>query len=189
MSEGPVSKYSRRVRIGTHGRITKEITILDNPTRQAIVYLLATRGPMTLKDISEELGLAPSTVFEHLRRLREAGFIAEASEHPKRFKVEVFYRLTLPFILASEIKALEEKLSDCLAYLKNSITKTISDVEGRLRELNLLKYVNDMPVDIRSGALKSIALALVAHATHMFLYEVIGGSLVYALVNDLEEPG
>lgn len=183
----PVDKYSRRVSIGVYGHMSRDMTVLENPTRQAIVYLLATRGPLTLKDISSELKLAPSTVYEHLRRLKETGFITEASEHPKRFKVEVFYRLTLPFILTSEMKTLEEKLAPLLEQLKDSITKTVVNVEENLKHLGLLKYVNNIPENQRDQALKHLALVLVARATHMFLYELVGGSFVYALINDLEE--
>ncbi|MEM4528755.1 MAG: metalloregulator ArsR/SmtB family transcription factor, partial [Desulfurococcaceae archaeon] len=69
-----------RVIIAGFGAVMEKFSILANPTRKAIIYLLATEGPLTLKEISEKLGLSPSTVSDHLRRLKSIGIITEAKE-------------------------------------------------------------------------------------------------------------
>jgi ArsR family transcriptional regulator len=48
---------------------------LGAPPRVRIVRMLVRRGPRVAGDIAKELPLAPSTVSEHLRVLREAGLI------------------------------------------------------------------------------------------------------------------
>jgi ArsR family transcriptional regulator, arsenate/arsenite/antimonite-responsive transcriptional repressor len=48
---------------------------LGHPARVRIVRLLRQRASCVTGDLAPELGLAPSTVSEHLRILREAGLI------------------------------------------------------------------------------------------------------------------
>ncbi|MEM1611754.1 MAG: winged helix-turn-helix domain-containing protein [Desulfurococcaceae archaeon] len=187
MSGDPVGEYSKRVFIGTHGLFTRELATLENPTRKAIVYLLAMRGPLTLKELSEELNLAPSTVHEHLRRLKEIGFIEEASEHPKKFKVEIYYRLTLPYILFSELSSLRERLSTQIDVLKKHVADLIDEIGGILAERSELKCLETVPEHLRKKVLRNLSLALVVQASVIILRELAGESFVYALINDLED--
>jgi ArsR family transcriptional regulator len=53
---------------------------LGAPPRVRIVRMLVRRGPLVAGEIAKELPLAPSTVSEHLRVLREAGLIHGARE-------------------------------------------------------------------------------------------------------------
>lgn len=181
-----VGEYSKRVFIGTHGLFTKGLATLENPTRKAIVYLLAMRGPLTLKELSEELNLAPSTIHEHLRRLKEIGFIEEASEHPKKFKVEIYYRLTLPYILFSELSSLKERLFTQIETFKKHIVDLISEIGNVLAGKPGLKCLEAMPEHLKKKALHSLSLALVVQASVIILSELAGESFVYALINDLE---
>jgi ArsR family transcriptional regulator, arsenate/arsenite/antimonite-responsive transcriptional repressor len=48
---------------------------LGHPARVRIVRLLSRRASCVTSELAPELGLAPSTVSEHLRILREAGLI------------------------------------------------------------------------------------------------------------------
>jgi DNA-binding transcriptional ArsR family regulator len=48
---------------------------LGHPARVRIVRLLGLRGTCVTGELAPELGLAPSTVSEHLRILREAGLV------------------------------------------------------------------------------------------------------------------
>ena len=48
---------------------------LGHPARVRIVRLLGERASCVTGELAPELGLAPSTVSEHLRILREAGLI------------------------------------------------------------------------------------------------------------------
>ena len=56
---------------------------LAHPARVRIVCLLLSRPGCFGGDIVAELGLAQSTVSEHLRILREAGIVAGEAAHPR----------------------------------------------------------------------------------------------------------
>lgn len=64
---------------------------LGNPARSAIVcYLQMQKGPCTCGAIVSHLPLAQSTVSQHLKVLREAGWVRRTVEPPR-----VRYRLDL----------------------------------------------------------------------------------------------
>ncbi len=56
---------------------------LGHPTRFEILELLRKRCPRTVGDIVAELPLAPSTVSNHLRILKEAGVIRTFRSEPR----------------------------------------------------------------------------------------------------------
>src|SRR5229473_2950207 len=56
---------------------------LGHPARVRIVRILAERGGCICGEIVEELPLAQSTVSQHLRVLKEAGFIEGAIDGPR----------------------------------------------------------------------------------------------------------
>ena len=56
---------------------------LGHPTRFGILELLRTRCPRTVGDIAAELPIAPSTVSNHLRILKEAGVIRTFRSEPR----------------------------------------------------------------------------------------------------------
>ena len=64
-------------------RLSRVAKALGNPTRVAIIRSLATGGPRITQDIVREIGLAQSTVSEHLRILREAELVATSTDGPR----------------------------------------------------------------------------------------------------------
>ena len=56
---------------------------LAHPARMQIVRLLLSRSSCIGSDITQELGLAQSTVSEHLRILKAAGVVVSEIEHPR----------------------------------------------------------------------------------------------------------
>ncbi|MCC6006285.1 MAG: winged helix-turn-helix transcriptional regulator [Rhodobacteraceae bacterium] len=56
---------------------------LGHPARIRIVAYLRDHGPAIAGDIVEAVGLAQSTVSEHLRLLREAGIVTARSDPPR----------------------------------------------------------------------------------------------------------
>jgi len=186
MSMDPVEYYGKRVHIGTYGAVSKEVALLENLTRRAIIYFLATRGPLTLKELSESLKLAPSTIHDHIRKLKEAGFIEEASDFPKRFKVEVHYRLRIPFMLTSELNLVEKTLMPQFNYIRNSLDKASREIEETLRNTKL-KCLEYLPENSKDRFLHTLSLALIVQASFKAILELVGKSLVYAMVNDLGE--
>ena len=57
---------------------------IGHPARVRILSLLVEKGVCISGDLAEDLPLAPSTVSEHLRILREAGLIRGAVDGPRR---------------------------------------------------------------------------------------------------------
>jgi ArsR family transcriptional regulator, arsenate/arsenite/antimonite-responsive transcriptional repressor len=57
---------------------------LGHPARVKIMRILATNGTCISGDLASEVGLAPSTVSEHLRILKEGGLIQGAIDGPRR---------------------------------------------------------------------------------------------------------
>lgn len=64
-------------------RIAAVAKALGHPARVAIVQLLLEKQSCIGCDIVEEVGLAQSTVSEHLRILKDAGVITGAIERPR----------------------------------------------------------------------------------------------------------
>jgi ArsR family transcriptional regulator len=56
---------------------------LGHPTRFDIPELLRTRCPRTVGDIAAELPIAPSTVSNHLRILKDAGVVRTFRSEPR----------------------------------------------------------------------------------------------------------
>jgi DNA-binding transcriptional ArsR family regulator len=180
--EDPVEYSGGKVFVGTLGPVTEVTGILESQARRAIVYLLATHGPLTLKELSEILKLAPSTIHDHLKRLKEAGIISEAEEHPKKFKVEVYYRLNIPFLLASELNRLKEKIGNLI----NDFSKYIEDVKeiiaGSIKnaDLRCLRYKDP-------SMYERVVLVLLVELYLLIFKRYISGPIAYVLINDLEE--
>lgn len=69
---------------------------LGHPTRVAIARLLRSRGSATCTQLVSELGIAQSTVSEHLRVLRDAGLVSAldtGARSPYRIDVHRVRRL------------------------------------------------------------------------------------------------
>ena len=180
--EYPVEYYGRRVFVGSHGPVTETTSVLESQARRAIVYLLAVYGPLTLKELSQMLRLAPSTIYDHLKRLKEAGVIKEAEEHPKRFKVEVYYRLNIPFLLASELNRLKENMGELVKNFSEFIENAREIIAHSVKsaDLRCLRYKDP-------SMYERVVLVLLAQLSILIFRKYISESLTYVLVNDLEE--
>lgn len=64
-------------------RIAETARALSHPARIRIVRLLLARERCIGGDIVDEIGLAQSTVSEHLRILKEAGIVVGEIERPR----------------------------------------------------------------------------------------------------------
>jgi DNA-binding transcriptional ArsR family regulator len=178
----PVEYYGKRVFVGTLGPITEVTGILESRARRAIIYLLATQGPLTLKELSEILKLAPSTIYDHLKRLKEAGVITEAGEHPKKFKVEVYYKLNIPFLLFSELNILRERMRSFIDEFSKYIENTRETIASSIKNVDLrcLSYKDP-------SMYERVVLVLLAQLYLLILNKYISEPIAYVLINDLEE--
>jgi ArsR family transcriptional regulator len=58
---------------------------LAHPARVRLLLILIEKGECISGDLAEEFSLSQSTVSEHLRILKEAGFVRGAIDGPRRF--------------------------------------------------------------------------------------------------------
>jgi ArsR family transcriptional regulator len=65
------------------GRIAAVAKALAHPARIRIIAVLLSRSGCIGGDIVDEVGLAQSTVSEHLRILKASGLVVGAIEHPR----------------------------------------------------------------------------------------------------------
>jgi ArsR family transcriptional regulator len=87
-------------------RIAEVARALGHPARIRIVKLLLEREACIGGDIVEEIGLAQSTVSEHLRILKEAGVVVGEIERPR-----VCYSLSSERL--AELSALISEVRSC----------------------------------------------------------------------------
>ena len=67
--------------------------------RKAVINRIHQNGPMTVKQLSESLGLSTSAVHKHVQILLDVGLIKEVPADDKRtYKVEKYYDLDIPVV-------------------------------------------------------------------------------------------
>ncbi|MAB00725.1 MAG: transcriptional regulator [Stappia sp.] len=79
---------------------------LGHPARLGILRLLLREGPLSAGEIVAEIGLAQSTVSEHLRLLKEAGVVIARHERPR--VIHALYPAGLDPIAAFLLDILED---------------------------------------------------------------------------------
>ena len=72
--------------------------LLDSETRHAMITKLFYKGPMTAKQMADEVGLSPTTVLRHIEILVDGDMLKEVKipEDEKAFKRERYYNVTFP---------------------------------------------------------------------------------------------
>jgi L-amino acid N-acyltransferase YncA/DNA-binding transcriptional ArsR family regulator len=76
---------SRLEQTAAEARAVRMLRALANPARFHIVQVLAERKDCTGSQLGQELGLAQSTLSEHLSALREAGVVQASGDGPYRY--------------------------------------------------------------------------------------------------------
>jgi L-amino acid N-acyltransferase YncA/DNA-binding transcriptional ArsR family regulator len=76
---------ARREITAPQARAVRMLRALANPARLHIVQVLTERKDCTGAQLSQELGLAQSTLSEHLSALREAGLVQASGDGPHRY--------------------------------------------------------------------------------------------------------
>jgi len=56
-------------------RLVRSDPVLSNPTRLAIMLMLAMRRKIYFSELQKALGLTPGNLGSHLKRLEEAGYV------------------------------------------------------------------------------------------------------------------
>ena len=138
---------------------------MDKIDRQ-LVSLLQKNGKLTMKELSAELGLSITPVYERLRRLERNGVITgyHASVNPKKagFSFEVFSSVTLESHKAEYLREFEEEiiqfsevmecyhLAGSFDFLLKVLVKDMDEyaefVNRKLAKLNNIRLVQSMMV-------------------------------------------
>src|SRR5664280_270752 len=78
-------KRLEKAQTPAEARALRLLRALGSPVRLRIVGIVAERKDCTASQLAEELGLAQSSLFEHLSALREAGLVEASGEGPNRY--------------------------------------------------------------------------------------------------------
>ena len=100
----------------------KAMSVLTHPTVEKILELLLANGHVTLKEVSESLGIAASTALWHLRRLEDAGVVfreANGDACGRRHVYRLHNRREVERLLRTRRPSLLDRLSNSWIELWN----------------------------------------------------------------------
>jgi|YelNatPaOPRAMG01_1025707.scaffolds.fasta_scaffold01351_6 DNA-binding transcriptional ArsR family regulator len=119
-------------------------TVLSDETRLAITVLLCLKGPLTAKQMADELGLSPSTVLDHINKLKEAMVIKEVEVPEKKYKREKYYDVDIVPYFIDEREEIRKKISKYADILKQTtlavFEKCLSEVSELLKDSLMAKH-------------------------------------------------
>ncbi|MCS7364893.1 MAG: winged helix-turn-helix domain-containing protein [archaeon GB-1867-035] len=113
-------------------------TVLSDETRLAITVLLCLKGPLTAKQIADELELSPSTILDHIKKLKNAKVIREVENIKKKYKRERYYDVDILPYFIDENDEISRRIGKYADILKNT---ALAVFEKCLDELS--KYIKD----------------------------------------------
>jgi DNA-binding transcriptional ArsR family regulator len=116
--------------LASHAILAERLKALGHPARLEILRVLGERGTCICGEIVEVLPLAQSTVSQHLKVLKEAGFVRGEIDGPKSC-----YCLdqTVMVQFRSELDGLFACLSSCCPGAEEKIDDTASRRDPRAR--------------------------------------------------------
>ncbi len=101
----------------------KQVRALRTPLRQEIVQALTRLGACTVRELADELGHEPATLYYHVHALEEAGIAAEIDKRKGGGRPEGVYELMAEKILVDRSETSEPFLS-ALADLQRATLRT-----------------------------------------------------------------
>lgn len=110
--------------------------LIDPETRLAIITKLFHKGPMTVKQLADDIGLSSPTILRHVELLVEGELLKEVqvSEEKKAFKRERYYDITFPIWSVIDQKKMQpfyEKIGEKIAItIKEHIAELRDAFEG-----------------------------------------------------------
>jgi DNA-binding transcriptional ArsR family regulator len=119
-------------------------TVLSDETRLAITVLLCLKGPLTAKHIADELELSPSTILDHVNKLKEAMIIKEVEVPEKKYKREKYYDIDIVPYFTDEREEILSKVSKYADILKQTtlvvFEKCLNEVSELLKDSLMAKH-------------------------------------------------
>lgn len=114
-------------RKSSHETKTARAELLLHPLRLRIVQTLLNRPPLSPKAILDRLpGVAPATLYRHLRLLTEAGITVVAAERAVRGVVEKSYTLGQVALLPTPDEVLQAGPREQFQYFANFVSTLMS---------------------------------------------------------------
>jgi DNA-binding MarR family transcriptional regulator len=113
--------------------------IMDSETRYAIIAKLFKKGPLTVKQMADEIGLASTTILRHAEILVSGEMIKEVEvpEEKKNFKREKFYDVTFPIWSLKDQKIMSpiyDKIGEETAEI---VKKYLEDLRAKFEKTEL----------------------------------------------------
>ncbi len=108
----------------------KQIRALSGPVQHQMVATLERVGPSTAKELAGHIGLAPESLYYHLRRLKDAGLLVQTDRRPTSRRPEAVYALPgSELVLDSEARS--PRFLEALAGLQRSLMNTATRIYER----------------------------------------------------------
>ena len=118
--------------------------VLSDETRLAITVLLCLKGPLTAKQIAKELELSPSTVLDHITKLKEALVIKEVEVPEKKHKREKYYDVDIVPYFIDERDEIRKRICAYADILKHTtlavFEKCLSEASEVLKDSLMAKH-------------------------------------------------
>ena len=114
---------------------------ISEQTRVAILNKLHRKGAMTVKQLSDEMGFATSTIHRHVQKLLDLELVKEAnlSEKEKKYKTEKYYIIAFPVFTKADFDTLQsvwEKIGEDMA---ESIKKHENELKESFKKTSFMK--------------------------------------------------
>lgn len=112
----------------------KQLEIYMNPQRQRLLKILELNGaPMTPKQLSTRLGISPSSVTHHLKKLEQLGLVKV--DHTERIHgIEASFYRFVPAVVKLQGNAPDDLQTEKMLIAEYSINDTWSDFKKYLSE-------------------------------------------------------
>lgn len=106
-------------------------------SKKAILTALYFKGPMTCKQLSEELNLATSTISRHIASLLEVDVIREVKYADKTYKVEKYYDLNFPVFMDNDHKVMSTAFEPIMKEIAETIERYIPELKATFEKCSL----------------------------------------------------
>jgi L-amino acid N-acyltransferase YncA/predicted transcriptional regulator len=147
-------KTDELVPTAREARALRMLRALANPARFRIVALLAERKDYTSAQLSEELPLAQSSLFDHLTLLREAGIVQVSSDGPNPGRYYCLDPAAIDF-LATYLNGLGEQARSWTELVKATQKENHLEMREATREdATAIAYIYNQGIEDRSATLE-----------------------------------
>lgn len=104
----------------------RQVTALASAVRQDMVDRLARNGPTSIRELADELGLKPSSLYRHIDTLIDVGLVVEAGQRLVNRRVEKLYDCVARRVLLDKIyqdDSAKDSLHSVLAALNRQMER------------------------------------------------------------------